>query len=68
MSAQDAHSDQGVGNLDGAGNQSPEGKGPGMPSLCNQSPEGKGPGLPSLCLPLRTAGSLTPLSSLRTSV
>ena len=30
-----------------------------------QSPEGKGPGLPSLRVPLRTTGSLSPLSSLR---
>ena len=48
MTSQNAHSSQGEGDLDGSR---------------NQSPEGKGPGLPSLRLPLKTAGSLTPLSS-----
>ena len=51
MSAQHAHSHQGVGNLGGSR---------------HQSPEGKGPGLPSLRVPPRAAGTLTPLSSPQT--
>ena len=51
MNAQPAHFHQGLGDLDGSR---------------HQSPEVKGPGLPSLRLPLRAAGSLTPTSSPRT--